>query len=130
MKKLPVLFLIVVLAISSINVFASNEKKDFLGEWKFESTHAPEGYKSGIFSIFEKEGKLAGEIKFADGYKVEVKDMEVQDGVLKFGIEVDYNYINIKAAVEDSILKGTAASPEGDIPFEARKTKKEDQQNN
>lgn len=100
------------------------EKKEFLGEWKFESPYAPEGYQNGIFFIQEKEGALAGEIRFGDQYKVEMKDMVIADGMLKFGINVDYNYVNIKATIEDNKLKGSASTPEGDLPFEATKVKK------
>ncbi len=119
--------LLAVLAISSVQAFAPVEKKDFLGEWKFESPYAPEGYQTGIFFMEEKEGELAGEIRFADGYKVKMENMKFADGVLKFTIQVDYNPVDLKATIEDNVLKGSAATPEGDLPFEAKKVKKEGQ---
>lgn len=113
-------------AASSLQALTPPEKKDFLGKWQFESPYAPEGYQKGIFFIQEKEGVLAGEIRFGDQNKVEMKDMLFADGVFKFGIEVDYNYVNIKATIENNILKGTAASPEGELPFEAKRVKIEE----
>jgi hypothetical protein len=71
--------------------------------------------------ISEKEGALAGEIKFADGTKVELKDVQFEEDVLKFGINIENNYIPIKASIEGNKMKGTASTPEGDMPFEAQK---------
>jgi hypothetical protein len=124
MKKITVFMMVVLFAAGSLKAVIQPEKNEFLGEWKFESTYAPEGYQKGLFSIAEKEGQLTGEIRFADGYKVEMKDMLIAGGVLKFGINVDYNYVNIKATIEGKKLKGSAATPEGDLPFEAEKIKK------
>lgn len=125
MKKLTLLLLAVVFASACLAAGSPSEKKDFLGEWKFESQHSPEGYHTGVFVIEEKEGQLAGEIRFADGNNVKMDNITVEEGVLKFSIQVDYNPVNIKATIEDNVMKGAAASPEGDIPFEAKKVKKE-----
>lgn len=116
--------LLAVFAISSVQAFAPVEKKDFVGEWKFESPHAPEGYQSGKFVIREMNDGLAGEIIFGEHYKIEMKDVKVTDDVLLFGFNVDYNYIKLKATIEDGKLKGSAATPDGDIPFEAKKVVK------
>lgn len=115
------------LALIATTVFtaaATPANKSVLGEWKFESPHAPYGYEKGSIIISEKEGVLAGEIKFADGTKVELKDVKFEKEVLKFGINVEYNYIPIKATIEGNKMKGTANTPEGDLPFGATKVEK------
>jgi hypothetical protein len=121
MKKILVLMMLALLATSVFNVTATPAKNSVLGEWKFESPHAPYGYNKGSIVISEKEGALAGEIKFADGTKVELKDVQFEEDVLKFGINVENNYIPIKASIEDNKIKATASTPEGDMPFEAQK---------
>lgn len=100
---------------------AAPANKDVLGEWKFESPNAPYGYNKGSILISEREGILAGEIKFADGTKIETKDLKFEENVLKFNISVEYNNIPIKATVEGNKMKGTASTPEGNLPFEAQK---------
>jgi hypothetical protein len=126
MNKTMFLMLVALLITGILGAVTPPEKKDFLGEWKFESPYAPEGYQKGIFIIKEKENALAGELKFSDAYKLDIKDMVITDGVLKFGINVDGSYVNVKATIEEGKLKGSAASPEGDLPFEATKVEKTD----
>ena len=119
-----VLMMVAFFAAGSLQAIAPSEKKDFLGEWQFESPYAPEGYQKGIFFIEEKEGVLAGEIRFGEQYKVPMENVEFADSTLKFGITVDYNYVPLKATIEDNKLKGSASTPDGDLPFEATKVKK------
>lgn len=125
MKKITFLLILVFAAITVLQAQTPAGKKDFMGEWKFTSQYAPEGFKTGIFVINEKDGALKGEIKFADNYAVPMNNMTVTDGVLKFSITVDYYDIPISATVEGNKLKGTASSPEGNLPFEAVKVVKQ-----
>lgn len=124
MKKVFVLAFLVSMFSGTILAFSGEKSGDIIGDWKFESPHAPDGYNKGSIIILEKEGVLAGEIKFADGTKVELKDVKFEEKVLKFGINVDYNYIPIKATIEGNKMKGTANTPDGDLPFEATKVEK------
>lgn len=124
MKKLLTLMLLIILTTTVFQVTAAPAKEDFLGEWKFESPHAPYGYNKGSIVISEKEGALAGEIKFIDGTKIEAKNIKFDEGVLNFSISVEYNNIPVKATIEGNKMKGTANTPEGNLPFEAIKVEK------
>jgi hypothetical protein len=121
MKKMLVLAFLAAMFTGTIYAIPVNKNSDVLGEWKFESPHAPYGYNKGSIVILEKEGALAGEIKFADGTKVEMKNVSYEEGVLKFNISVEYNNIPIKATFEGKKMKGSANTPDGDLPFEATK---------
>jgi len=125
MKKVLVLLIIAVLGPFVLHATAPTEKSKIIGEWKYESQNAPYGYEKGSIIISEKEGKLAGEIKFADGYKLDLKDVTYVDGVFKCKFNLDYNEIAIKATIEGNKMKGTADSPEGALPFTAEKAKEE-----
>lgn len=114
------------LIISTVRAFPPSEKKDFLGDWKFENPHAPDGYNQGTFSIQEKEDELTGILKFSDGYKVDLRNFVLTDGVLKFSMNVESYDVYVTATVEEDKLKGTAMTPDGDLPFEAVKVKKEE----
>jgi hypothetical protein len=124
MKRIMLLMMVAMFAVTALQANEPADKKDFVGDWKFTSQYAPEGFQTGMFVIGEKEGSLTGEIKFADGYSVPVENMAVTDGVLKFSISVDYNDVPITATVEGNKLKGTASSPDGNLPFEAVKVVK------
>ncbi|HKL33906.1 MAG TPA: hypothetical protein VJ919_15300 [Tangfeifania sp.] len=123
MKKLLLLMFMAALFSGALQAAVTESNEDITGEWKYESPHAPYGYEKGSIIISEKEGKLAGEIKFADGYKLPLKNVSYKDGVFKCSLTIDYNDIAIKATFEGSKMKGTADSPEGALPFTAEKAK-------
>ncbi len=124
MMKRTVFFMALLLAAVYLQAMAPAKKKDFIGEWKFDVSNAPYGYQQGTIFIVEKEGALTGEIKFADGEKIKMEKMAVTNGVLTFQIYVQSSYVNGKASIEENKFKGTAMTPEGDIPFEATKVAK------
>jgi len=123
MKKLLVFVFLVAIVSGSLNAVAAEGNKDITGEWKFESPNAPYGYEKGSFIFSEKEGKLVGEIKFADGYKMELKEVTFLEGVLKCNLYVDYNLVKLKGEIDGKKMTGTADSPEGALPFTAEKVK-------
>lgn len=128
MHKHVFLVMAILFAAVHLQATAPAGKKNFTGEWEFNIPHAPHGYQQGTIFITENKGNLNGEIKFSDGEKVKMEQMSVTDGVLKFQIYVESGYVNGNATVEGNKFKGTAFTPEGDIPFEATKVKKKDKQ--
>jgi hypothetical protein len=123
MKKLMILALAVVAVICSVNVSLAAGNKDVVGSWKYEVPSAPYGYEKGTLAFTEKEGKLAGEVKFADGYKIEMKNLTYENGELKGGLYVDYEYVSIKAKIEGTKMTGTVNTPEGEMKLTAEKQK-------
>lgn len=125
MRKISIIVMIALFAITNLMAENPTGKKDFIGEWKFTSQYAPDGYQNGTFVITEEEGTLKGEVRFSDNFSVPMNNMNINDGVLKFSITAEYNEVPISATVEGNKLKGTASSPEGDLPFEAVKVVKQ-----
>lgn len=121
MKKLMILALVVVAVIGSVNVSLAASNKDVVGSWKYEVPSAPYGYEKGTLVFSEKEGKLVGEVKFADGYKIDMKNITYEDGVLKCGLYVDYEYVSVKAKIEGTKMNGSANTPEGEMKLTAEK---------
>lgn len=113
-------FLFVVVA-GSVNATVSQVNKDLVGNWKYEVPTAPYGYEKGTMVFSEKDGKLVGEVKFADGYKIEMKNVTFEEGVLKCGLYVDYEYISVKAKIEGNKLTGAANTPDGEMKLTAEK---------
>lgn len=114
---------LLVIVITTANATVATDKKDVLGKWKYEVPSAPVGYDKGVLVIAENEGKLVGEVKFADGYKIDMKEVNYEDGVIKCGLYIDYNYISVNAKVEGSKLTGTIITPDGDMKITAEKEK-------
>lgn len=123
MKKLLFVALFFIAVAGSLQAAISKGNKDVVGEWKYEVPTAPYGYEKGILVITEKEGKLAGEVKFADGYKIELKKLNYAENVFTFGLYIDYEYISVTANTEGKKMTGTAKTPDGDMKFTAEKAK-------
>lgn len=123
MKKLFVLVMFFVAVSAAIGAPAQKGNNDVVGEWKYEVPTAPYGYDKGSLIISEKEGKLAGEVKFSDGYKIELKNITYEEGTFKCGLYVDYEYVSIKAKIEAKAMNGIVNSPEGEMKLTAEKIK-------
>ncbi|HSO89270.1 MAG TPA: hypothetical protein VLQ91_22140 [Draconibacterium sp.] len=124
MKKLMILTFLFAVVIGSANAVVSQASKDVVGNWKYEVPSAPYGYEKGTLVFSEKDGKLVGEVKFADGYKIDMKDVKMEEGgVLKCGLYVDYEYVSVKAKIEGTKMTGTVNTPEGEMKLTAEKQK-------
>jgi hypothetical protein len=123
MKKLLIVALFFATISGSLQAAVSQKNKDVVGEWKYEVPTAPYGYEKGVLVITEKEGQLAGEVKFADGYKIELKNLNSAGNVFKCGLYIDYDYISITANIEGKKMNGTVKTPEGDMKLTAEKVK-------
>lgn len=123
MKKLMILALLFAILFTSTKANTASNNSDVIGNWKYEVPTAPVGYEKGTLVIAEKEGKLAGEVKFVDGYKIELKEVTYEDGVLICGLYVDYEYVSVKAKIEGNKMTGTVNTSEGDMKITAEKEK-------
>ncbi len=123
MKKLLIFAFLVAVFAGNVNAAVSQSNKEIIGEWKYEAPAAPYGYEKGVLAISEKDGKLVGQVKFEDGYKIELKNVTYAKGVFKCGLYVDYEYVSVKAKIDGKKMKGTVDTPEGEMPITATKVK-------
>ena len=123
MKRFLTLAFLVAIFAGTVNAATAGNNKKIVGEWKYEASAAPYGYEKGVLIIAEKDGKLTGQVKFEDGYKIDLKNVTFTDGVFKCGLYVDYEYINVKAKVEGKKMKGAVSTPDGELPINASKVK-------
>jgi len=121
MNRLFALILSFVL-LAGISSEVNATDKRMTGVWQFEAPSAPYGYQKGTITIEEKENKLTGEVKFSDGYKIELKDIVIKGDSLTFGLYVDYTYISVQTMVDaKNVMTGTAQTPEGPVKVTAKK---------
>ena len=123
MKKLFFIILLSAIITGTIQAAVSEGNKDVVGEWKYEVPTAPYGYEKGVLAITEKDGKLAGEAKFSDGYKIELKNVTYTGNEFKCGLYIDYDYISVTAKIDGKKMSGTVKTPNGDMKLTAEKSK-------
>ena len=123
MKKVMFFVFFITLMAGSVNTSIAADNKKVTGEWKYEVPTAPYGYEKGVMVFSEKEGKLAGEVKLADGYKIELKNIEFAEGVFKFGLYIDYEYISVTSKIEGKKMTGAVKTPDGEMKLTAEKIK-------
>ncbi|WP_321375154.1 hypothetical protein [uncultured Draconibacterium sp.] len=123
MKRLTLLLF--VLALTGMYSIASEHpgNKEILGEWKYEVPSAPYGYNAGNLVFEEQEGALKGFVKLEGNNKIDLQDLTYEEGVLKCGLYVDYNYVSLKINVDGEEMKGVVNTPEGAMPITAKKVK-------
>lgn len=121
MKKLLAFAFLFAVVLGAANASVSAGNDEVIGEWKYEVPTAPYGYEKGTLVIEEKEGKLAGHVKFEDGYKIELKNLAYAESTLKCGLYVDYEYVSIKAKVEGNKMTGAVDTPEGQMKLTAER---------
>jgi hypothetical protein len=123
MKKLILILFVFALTANFVNAAERPANSDVIGEWKYEVPNAPYGYNTGNLVFEELEGALKGFVKLEGNNKIDLKDITYEEGVLKFGLYVDYNYVTLKVTIEGENMKGIVNSPEGEIPITAKKVK-------
>ena len=123
MKKLLVFTMFIAIAICGAYATVSQNNKEVIGEWKYEVPTAPYGYQKGVLVINEKEGNLVGEVKFEDGYKVELKNLKYSEGTFQCGLYIDYDYISVKTAIKEKVMIGVVNSPDGELKITAERVK-------
>jgi len=124
MKKLIILTFLLAIIAGSFDASAKVRKKNVIGDWKYEAPTAPYGFETGILAFFEKEGKLDGELKLADGYKISLEDVKLEKNVLSFGLYVEGGYVTVNTKIEGESLSGTVDTPDGELKLTAKKIKK------
>lgn len=113
--------MVLAILFSGTIVFAQN-KNDVVGTWSYEAPSAPYGYQKGKIIInLDKEKKLIGEVEFQDGYKIKMKDIELKDGKVIFGMNIDYEYIKTEVTVTGEKMEGFVNSPDGKLNVTAKK---------
>lgn len=121
MKKLMILALVVITFLGSVNISLANGNKDVIGSWKYEAPTAPYGYEKGTIVFAEKEGEIVGEVKFADGYKIDMKNVTYENNEIKCSLYVDYEQINVNIKIENKKMTGVAKTPDGDLKITGAK---------
>jgi len=124
MKKLIILYIMVILIAGSFNASAKVRPKDVVGDWKYQAPTAPYGFEKGTFTFSEKDGKLVGALILTDGSKMDLEGVKLEKDVLTFSLYVEGGYVMANFKIDGDSLSGAVSSPQGDISVTAQKEKK------
>ena len=121
MKTLQVIFAgLVLLCVTAINVNAAdNIKTKVKGKWEITVPDAPDGYQKYNAEIKEKDGVIVMDFKGGD---LDIKDQKFteKDGKLSANLYVG-EYVKIIIWEEKDVLKGSADTSMGVLPFQMKK---------
>jgi hypothetical protein len=123
MKKLLVFIFFVILVTGITNPTFAQGNKAVIGQWEHKIPSAPPGYEEGILILFEKDGKLAGQIKFVNDANIKLENITYEEGILKCSFEAEYQEISISVKVEGNKMNGTCDTPDGEMTITASKIK-------
>jgi hypothetical protein len=123
MKKELLISLILGILIMSANAVAP-DKSALIGSWKCIANDVPEEYKNSTINISEKDGKLAGTVKFDNGIEISLNYVKQAGNDVVMSVYVDGNEIIIKGKLADSKITGTADTPDGQVTLSATRIEK------
>lgn len=123
MKKEIIMILLLCFIIMPANAVTA-DKSPLIGSWQCIASDVPEEYRSSTIVITEKEGKLAGEVKFADGMAVPLNYVKQSGKDVTMSVYVEGSEVIIKCKLAGSKMTGTADTPDGQVSLTATKIKK------
>jgi hypothetical protein len=118
MKK--TIFTLIILCFANIIVSgqtADSQKKDPVGQWKFDAPSAPEGYNSGTIAVSLSEKKNNATISFTGSEnKFQGDNVRVEKDSLFFSVYIEGENVNLSLKIEDNgKMSGKAVYSEGVI---------------
>jgi hypothetical protein len=101
----------------------SHESKNpLVGSWEFNIPQAPWEYSKGKIVIdLNQEGLPAGKIVFESGYELTMAKIIQEDEKVIFESYIQGYSIRTIVGIEDDIMKGYTETPDGNIPFLAKR---------
>ena len=120
MKRIIPFILTILICIPAITANGQQTKKDPVGNWKFESPYAPEGYNTGTIQVGYTDNKLTATIGFpGSDYKIPGEKVRFENDQLFFTVYIEGADINIVLKMESNTkMSGSASTPDGQLPVE------------
>jgi hypothetical protein len=111
------------LCMSAVNANAAGDLKSKVkGKWEVSIPDAPEGYQNYVLDIKEKDNAIVIDVKGGD---IDVKEQKFieKDGKLSSNLYVG-EYVKVLIWEEKGVLKGSADTSMGKLPFNFKKLEK------
>jgi len=126
-NKIFSLLILSVLTILTVSAQNQSQKKDPVGQWKFDAPYAPEGYTSGNIAVGLADKKYSASMAFTGiDYKFIGENIKVVKDSVSFSIYVESESVTVKLKVEDATkMTGTATYSGGVVPLTLLKETRE-----
>lgn len=124
MKKELVMILLLSLVVMAAKSVTPADKSALIGSWRCVANDVPEEYKNSTIAITEKDGKLAGTVKFDSGVEISLNYVRQTGKDVVMSLYVEGNEVIIKGKLEGSKITGTADTPDGIVSLTATKVEK------
>jgi hypothetical protein len=124
MKRAAILFLFVIIGITSVSAQNTKSKIDHQGTWKFEAPYAPEGYTSGTIVVGKAEQKPTAIMSFTGSdFKLSGEKVLVDKDTLTFSVYLEGQDIKVLLKIENATkMTGKAVYSEGEVPLTLTKS--------
>jgi hypothetical protein len=127
MKKVFLLTLLSLCAISWLSAQNNKTGKDPVGKWNFQAPYAPEGFTGGIIEIKTVEKKLSTTMIFSSENKFEGDRVTLKNDSLKFDIYVEGEDVAVLLKLDgETKMSGKAVYSEGEVPLTLRREAKKE----
>lgn len=124
MKKafFTILFFFSILTVISAQDAAS-QKKNPVGNWKFEAPYAPQGYNNGSIIVVSAENKLSATMSFDSmQYQFPAEKVKAVADSLYFSINLEGQSVDVSLKLtDDSNMTGKAVYSEGSVPLTVKR---------
>lgn len=100
------------------------DNSSVIGSWKCAVLDVPYEYSNSVITFTEKEGKLAGTVKFDSGEEIKLSTVKLTNTQLVLTLYVEGYSITVDGKVNGNKITGTVDSPEGRVNFTATKVVK------
>lgn len=124
MKKafFTILFFFSILTVLSAQDAAS-QKKNPVGNWKFEAPYAPQGYNNGSIIVVSAENKLSATMSFDSmQYQFPAEKVKAVADSLYFSINLEGQSVDVSLKLtDDSNMTGKAVYSEGSVPLTVKR---------
>jgi len=119
-KSFLIIMLLGVIFLNTRPLFAEDISA-VVGAWKCIVTDVPAEYAKSTITFSEKEGKLAGVVKFESGEEIKLSTVKYVNNQLVLTLYVEGYEITAEGKVTETKITGTADTPEGKVTFTANK---------
>ncbi|TVR74879.1 MAG: hypothetical protein EA408_01490 [Marinilabiliales bacterium] len=93
-----------------------------IGEWAFSADQAPWEYSRGRIVIeLDEEEALAGKLLFDSGIEVRITRITRDEEKVVMDIYIEGYLVRTVVELKDDELKGITETPDGNIPFSAKR---------
>ena len=106
---------------------SAKAENPLLGSWSFSASHAPWEYSKGkVVFDHEEEKDITGRIIFDSGIELRLARITQKEDRVTFDAYVEGYLVRTIADLKDEEMSGHVETPDGNLPFSAKRIQPEE----